>query len=401
MEPAALPEAHQVHDKVWVSTGLTHSYMVSTTDGRVLIGAGMGFESPVHKRNFDAVDPSPTRALIFTQGHPDHVGGADHLAESDTAIVAHANQAEHLVQDARLAAYRKNHSDFAFSSTVRDGALRILDEFGFLPEQATPTPTLTFEHQLHLTFGDTDFELISTPGGETFDSVVVWLPGERILFTGNLFSALTGHIPNLVTLRGDRYRQPLMFIDSVNRVLELDVETLLPGHHGPIVGAEYIRSELTRVRDATAWVHERTVDAMNAGESLWEVMQTIELPSELEVGEGYGKVSWDVRAIWEQYAGWFKHESTSELYGHPAHAVNPAMVALAGGPDPVVERARVALADAEPVLAIQLAEAALSVDPAHRGACQLMVEAHRHLLETSSNFWLTSWLEHQVRRFDQ
>ena len=62
--------------------------------------------------------------------------------------------------------------------------------------------------------GGVRFELISTPGGETTDSMVVWLPQHRICFTGNLFSALFGHFPNLVTIRGDRYREALRFIDS-------------------------------------------------------------------------------------------------------------------------------------------------------------------------------------------
>jgi glyoxylase-like metal-dependent hydrolase (beta-lactamase superfamily II) len=34
-----------------------------------------GFEAPVHKRNYDAVTSAPTRYILFTQGHVDHVGG--------------------------------------------------------------------------------------------------------------------------------------------------------------------------------------------------------------------------------------------------------------------------------------------------------------------------------------
>ena len=44
------------------------------------------------------------------------------------------------------------------------------------------------------------------PGAETNDSLVIWLPDHRICFVGNLFGCLIGHIPNLVTVRGDRYR---------------------------------------------------------------------------------------------------------------------------------------------------------------------------------------------------
>lgn len=400
MLPAAMTEARQVHDRIWVSTGLSHSWLITTDDGRVIVNTGMGLESPVHKRNFDAVDDSPTRAIIFTQGHTDHVGGAEHFREEGTELIAQAGNAEHLEQDARLLQYRVDRSNFAFADTVRDGAIRILKEFGRLPDQATPTPTLTFEDRHEMTVGGVDLELISTPGGETFESLVVWLPQYRVAICGNLFSALTGHIPNLVTLRGDRYRQPLMFVESLERVRALGAETLLVGHHGPIVGADYIDRELQRVRDATLYVHDCTVSGMNSGESLWDLMQTVELPPELKVGEGYGKVSWDVRAIWEQYAGWFKHESTTELYGSPRESIDADLVELAGGPDPVAARARAATDGGEHVRAIHLAESALRADPDHEAARTVMLDAHRALLAQSENFWLSSWLRHQVSELE-
>ncbi|MCH7789849.1 MAG: hypothetical protein IH940_10465 [Acidobacteria bacterium] len=70
MQPAAMAEARQVHDRIWVSTGLSHSYMIRTDDGRVIVNTGMGFESPIHKRNFDAVDDSPTRAMMVSSVAP-------------------------------------------------------------------------------------------------------------------------------------------------------------------------------------------------------------------------------------------------------------------------------------------------------------------------------------------
>ena len=113
------------------------------------------------------------------------------------------------------------------------------------------------------------FELLATPGGETIDSMCVWLPRRRIAFVGNVFSALFGHFPNLVTLRGDRYRFALPFVDAVERVLALEPELLLTGHFAPIRGAELIR---TRARRACAtpssYVHDATVAGMNDGQRL-------------------------------------------------------------------------------------------------------------------------------------
>ena len=78
---ASMSEAQRVNDFIHASHGLSNSFLVSTPDGRVVVNTGMGFEAPVHKRNFDAVDPSPTRYILLTQAHVDHVGGVDLFRE--------------------------------------------------------------------------------------------------------------------------------------------------------------------------------------------------------------------------------------------------------------------------------------------------------------------------------
>jgi alkyl sulfatase BDS1-like metallo-beta-lactamase superfamily hydrolase len=214
-----------------------------------------------------------------------------------------------------------------------------------------------------------------------------------------VFGALFGHFPNLVTIRGDRYRDPLPYVETLERIRELGAELLLVGHGGPIVGRETIHAELGRMRDAVLYVHDAVVAAMNAGGDVWTAMREIRLPPALEQGEGYGTVAWSVRAVWEMYAGWFHHHSTAELYAVPPWSVHPDLVALAGGPDAVAAAAR-AKATSAPVEAIQLAEVALAAAPSHRGAIEASLAAHRTLLAASTNFWETRWLEHAIRALE-
>jgi alkyl sulfatase BDS1-like metallo-beta-lactamase superfamily hydrolase len=136
---------------------------------------------------------------------------------------------------------------------------------------------------------------------------------------------------------------------------------------------------------------------MNAGKTIWTAMQEIELPPELEVGQGYGKLAWSARAIWEQYQGWFHGRATSELYTLPPWSVSAELVTLAGGPGPVADAATRKSASA-PVEALHLAEAALAADPAHRGAIRACLAAHRTLLAQSVNFWETRWLEWEIQK---
>ena len=70
LRPGRRPNAaEQIAPGLWCSPGLSNAYLLTTADGRVIVNTGMGFEGPVHRANFDAVDSSPVRYIIFTQGH--------------------------------------------------------------------------------------------------------------------------------------------------------------------------------------------------------------------------------------------------------------------------------------------------------------------------------------------
>jgi glyoxylase-like metal-dependent hydrolase (beta-lactamase superfamily II) len=399
IRPAFQSEAKPINGFIYVSEGLSNSYLVVTREGRVIINTGMGFEAPVHKRNYDAVDGGPVRYIILTQGHVDHVGGVDLLREERTEIVAQANDPAQQAEDARIQPFRASRSAFAFRDAIARSLRYVRENVGGLvPPQSRPEPTITFDDRYAFELGEVRFELISVPGGETTDSLVVWLPQHGICFSGNLFSALFGHFPNLVTIRGDRYREALRFIDSLDRVLALEPELLLVGHHAPVAGRDLIRSELLRLRGAVQYVHDETVRGMNEQKDVFTLMREIELPPELEVGQGYGKVAWSVRAIWETYAGWFHHRSATELYAVPASNVHHDLVELAGGADAIATRAREKLAAGAPLEAIHLAEVALAAEPAHRGALAASLAAHERLEAESENFWLTSWIREQIAK---
>ena len=394
--PASQDEAERILDGVYLSRGLSNSFLIVTDEGRVVINTGMGFEAPVHKRNYDAIDDSPIRYIVLTQGHVDHVGGFDFMAEEGTELIAQANNAACQADDARLSHFRPARSGFAFAETIGK-ALRYVQAQGGAPSaQSHPEPSITFDDRYAFELGGEAFELFSVPGGETVDSLAVWLPERGACFTGNLFSALFGHIPNLVTIRGDRYREALGFVDSLEKVLALDAEVLLVGHHDPLKGRALIRREIERIRDATLYVHDETIKGMNAGKDVHTLMREIQLPADLEVGEGYGKVAWDVRAIWENYAGFFHHRSSTELYGVPAESVHADLAELAGGPETVAKRAGDRLAAGECLEAIHLVEVALGADPACRAALEVSLAAHRRLEAESENFWLSAWLRKQI-----
>ncbi|EPQ45128.1 alkyl sulfatase [Mycobacterium sp. 012931] len=144
MRPAAAERAEQIAPGLWCSPGLSNSYLLTTADGRVVVNTGMGFEGPVHRANFDAVDCSPVRYIILTQGHVDHVGGLDSVRDPETKVVAQANWTLWRDDNERLIPYRASRSAFAFKDTLSAGIQAIQRRLGTtrLPARACPTSIL-------------------------------------------------------------------------------------------------------------------------------------------------------------------------------------------------------------------------------------------------------------------
>ena len=184
--------------------------------------------------------------------------------------------------------------------------------------EAGARPTSRSTTRTRFECGGRRIECISVPGGETIDSLVVWLPDDGVALVGNMFSALFGHFPNLVTMRGDRMRNALAFVDSVqtrdrSRTRVAAARPSRPGARRARRSAPSANASATRRCTCTT----RPIAAMNDGRDVWTAMREIALPEHLELGEAYGRVDWSVRAIWETYAGWFHQHSTLDLYGAP------------------------------------------------------------------------------------
>ncbi|GLK46313.1 hypothetical protein GCM10017612_42350 [Novosphingobium resinovorum] len=377
---------------IFMSRDVSNLYLVTTADGNVLVNTGIIYSAAENRRRFDAVSDQPIRRIVLTQSHEDHIGGWPTFSGPDVETIGQAN----------LPFVRKQYRDLGTAMGARSRRLWSRDQKRELTERPEPVLTTTFQDSHRFEQGGRAFELLSVKGGETVDSLAVWLPQERIVFTGNMTGPIFGHVPNLYTVRGERYRYVQWYIDSVQRVIDLEAEVLITGHGEPVRGAAEIRSRLTRMRDAAQYLRDRTFEGMNAGKGLWELMDTIRLPEELAIPQGHGKVPWIVRSIWEEHLGWFRYESSTELYSVPPQAVFPELVALAGGHAPVLGRARALLEEGKPLHALHLAEAIPAGVPGHRDALGVQLAAQRAVLEGAGreNFSEVRWLESEILRLE-
>src|SRR6185436_16725508 len=90
-------------------------------------------------------------------------------------------------------------------------------------------PTRTFDDRMELAVGGVTFELLHTPG-ETPDHLAVWIPQFKTAFIGDNYY---DSFPNIYTLRGTRPRWALDYVNSLNKVLALKPEIVLPSHGTP------------------------------------------------------------------------------------------------------------------------------------------------------------------------
>jgi alkyl sulfatase BDS1-like metallo-beta-lactamase superfamily hydrolase len=114
---------------------------------------------------------------------------------------------------------------------------------------------------------------------ETRDSIAVWLPDKRVLMPGDdLYRAF----PNLYPIRGTRLRPPEVRTASLDKMVELGAEHLVPGHTRPIMGAAHVRAALTAHRDGIKSILDQTIEGIiRRGERPDELVRRVKLPPHL------------------------------------------------------------------------------------------------------------------------
>jgi glyoxylase-like metal-dependent hydrolase (beta-lactamase superfamily II) len=383
-------EAEPITDFIFMAKDISNAYLVTTGDGDVLVNTGFMDNAQRTKDLLAPVRSGPLRKIILTQAHADHYGGVPVMREAGTQIIAERRfvQTWHYFDD--LAPYLARRSRKLWASMIKRPSAPLPP-----PEVV---PDIVVDRRYTFEQGGRKFEVISTPGGEALDSLVVWMPNERVVFTGNLFGPVFLSMPNLTTTRGDKPRLVQRFLPSLDTVRNLGADLLITGHGDPIRGAQRIRADLDKLHAAVSHVNQATIAGMNAGKDVHTLMREIKLPEHLRIGEYHGKVAWAVRAIWEEYSGWFHYDSTTSLYGVPRSSVHADLAELAGGASVLAKRAQQRVKDGRPLEAMHLIDIALDAEPANRDALTVKKDALQVLLRESggSNLSETMWLKSEI-----
>jgi alkyl sulfatase BDS1-like metallo-beta-lactamase superfamily hydrolase len=367
----------------------SNTIVVDTPAGAVIIDTS---RPPASRAHFDLLQRAGvTKAayVILTHGHGDHTGGVQLWKGVGAKVVAQENFTEFLGYQQMLAGFfaKRNGAQFQFAGGAAAPAPADARVVSTLATGGGIKPDVTFGEQMTLDVGGVRFDLLHTPG-ETPDHLTVWVPSLKAAFIGDNFYE---SFPNMYTLRGTRPRWPMDYINSLNKVLALEPEIVVPSHGPAIVGKANIKAQLTKMRDAIVYVHSAVLKGMNDGKDVHTLMQEIKLPPELDVGEGYGKISWSVRGIYESYAGWFNGDP-AEMFPQGRDSVSASLVKLAGGGKPLADEAMRLLSQGKMVEALHLTSVGIEGAPGDKDVLRARVAAFEALIKASTNRNELGWL---------
>lgn len=177
------------------------------------------------RKSIPKVTRKPVTHLFLTHIHGDHVFG--NQAFEDCEIVSHYRLKEKMEENLETEWAPQNLEKMLEELNMVRPERRYLYE-----GLRIVLPTITFNDTYRL-----ENIIASYMPGHTDGSAIIYIPDERTIFAGDLLFAKT------FPWAGDPTADPNQWIESYQKILKMDIDTIIPGH-GPISGKEEIRIQL-------------------------------------------------------------------------------------------------------------------------------------------------------------
>jgi cyclase len=221
------------------------------------------------------ITDKPIRYVVNSHFHLDHAHG-NQIYGADVEIIGHEFTRERLLAgdskrgpayEALIGRLPGQVRDLQQRSAAASGdertrlerQLSITGNYLTAAESVVPTPpTVTFPQSLTLYRGTREIRLLFLGRGHTAGDIVVHLPRERVVFTGDL---MVGGLSNM----SDAY--PLEWAATLEKLKGLEFDTLLPGHGAPVTDKariEYFQAYLRDFWAQAAALHAARVPAADA-----------------------------------------------------------------------------------------------------------------------------------------
>jgi glyoxylase-like metal-dependent hydrolase (beta-lactamase superfamily II) len=206
-----------------------------------------------------AVPGTRIGTVVNTHANGDHCYGNPLVSDAEIiASKASAEQMAHDIQPAQFAALLRQAPSLGGLGRYLLRCFGAFDFAGIEPR----LPSRTFSGALSLQVGSKRVELLEVGPAHTEGDVIVHVPDERTVFTGDIL--FVDGTPIVWSGPVERW------IEACNRILSMEVETVVPGH-GPITdkrGVEAVKSYLEHVR---AEARKRFEAGMSASDAAREI----------------------------------------------------------------------------------------------------------------------------------
>ena len=397
---------YKVADNVYSAVGwqLGNVVMIEAPEGLIIVDTG---ESVSESRKIMAelrkVSDKPVKAVVYTHFHPDHINGVqafvspEQVASGEVQIYAHETLLANVVaQGAQVGPILGVRSAYSFGTFLKPADTQDMNG-GIGPiAKAEPStfiaPTVTFKDRLDTTIAGLPVQFFHAPS-EAPDEIVLYLPNNKLLISAEVDQGPT--LPNIHTLRGTKFRDPVQWVASLDLLRSLKAEHMVPLHGRPISGADQVEEVLRMTRDGIAYIHDQTVRWMNKGLTPDELVEKVKLPPHLAgytpyLREYYGTVKHSVRQIYNGYLGWFQGDPV-DLDPVPPKDKAQRLIALMGGREKVLLAAGEAYLKGDYQWAAELAGYAIRVDQDDKLARDIKARSFRKLGYASMNINWRNW----------
>ncbi len=412
----------RVVDRIYQARGmdLANMTIVEGDDGLFIIDPLMTSETAraALELYYTKRPRKPVVAVAYTHSHADHFGGVRGVVdEADikagkVKIYAPAGFLEHAISEnvfAGTAMFRR--SLYQGGSLLPRGARGQVDAGLGKSGPAGGTVTLIEPNvvvgkpfETHTIAGiEVEFQL--TPGTEAPAEMNLYLPQLQALCMAENAVRM---MHNLLTPRGAEVRDAKAWSRYIDDALVRygdKADVMFTQHSWPTWGGEAIRTLLADERDMYAFMNDRTLHLMNQGLTPNEIAEAMPgLPGELGkkwyLRGYYGSLSFNVRAVYQRYLG-FYDANPANLDPLTPVDMGKRYVAALGGPDKVLALMREAMAKGDDRWAVELGNKLVFAAPDNKVAREAQADALEQLgYRSESAIWRNMYLlgAHELRQ---